>query len=45
LDLVTATPNDPDWLVAQRDKEIKIIASWIAEYNAKLATRTGNSIG
>ncbi|KAF3455139.1 hypothetical protein FNV43_RR05587 [Rhamnella rubrinervis] len=37
LDLATPTPNDPDWLTTQRDTEIKIIESWIAEYNARLA--------
>ncbi|XP_002523750.2 lysosomal Pro-X carboxypeptidase [Ricinus communis] len=39
LDLYPPTPNDPDWLVEQRDKEIKIIAAWIAEYYAKLSTK------
>ncbi|KAJ9178023.1 hypothetical protein P3X46_009943 [Hevea brasiliensis] len=38
-DLHPPTPDDPDWLVAQRDKEIKIISAWIAEYYAKLATK------
>ncbi|KAJ9699356.1 hypothetical protein PVL29_008117 [Vitis rotundifolia] len=35
LDLRAPMPNDPDWLVAQRDKEIKIVALWLAEYNGK----------
>ncbi|KAJ0083826.1 hypothetical protein Patl1_30541 [Pistacia atlantica] len=39
LDLLTATSSDPDWLIAQREKEIKIIELWIAEYNAKLIKR------
>ncbi|XP_038706140.1 lysosomal Pro-X carboxypeptidase-like isoform X2 [Tripterygium wilfordii] len=39
LDLHAPLPNDPDWLVAQRDREIKIIQVWIAEYNAKLARK------
>ncbi|XP_021692132.2 uncharacterized protein LOC110673333 [Hevea brasiliensis] len=39
LDLYSPTPDDPDWLVAQRDKEIKIISAWIAEYYAKLSTK------
>ena len=38
LDLGTPMPSDPDWLVAQRDKEIKIVALWLAEYNAKRPT-------
>ncbi|XP_021899078.1 lysosomal Pro-X carboxypeptidase-like [Carica papaya] len=39
-DLQTPDPNnDPQWLVAQRDKEIKIIELWIAEYNAKLTSK------
>lgn len=32
LDLYTPSVNDPDWLVAQRDKETKIIAQWITDY-------------
>ncbi|KAJ9178021.1 hypothetical protein P3X46_009941 [Hevea brasiliensis] len=39
LDIDVPTPDDPDWLVAQRDKEIKIIAAWIAEYYAKLSAK------
>ncbi|KAL6312812.1 hypothetical protein AAG906_022540 [Vitis piasezkii] len=35
LDLRASMPNDPDWLVAQRDKEIKIVALWLAKYNGK----------
>ncbi|KAJ0020793.1 hypothetical protein Pint_32024 [Pistacia integerrima] len=42
LDLLTATSSDPDWLIAQREKEIKIIELWIAEYNAKLIRKTSN---
>lgn len=45
LDLENASPNDPDWLVAQRQKEMKIIETWIEEYNAKLIKKTGNRIG
>jgi lysosomal Pro-X carboxypeptidase len=36
LDLYPPTSSDPDWLVALRDKENKIIAYWLAEYYAKL---------
>ncbi|KAI9196178.1 hypothetical protein LWI28_021676 [Acer negundo] len=46
LDLSSSSPSDPDWLVAQRDKEIKIIQFWIAEYNARLSTtKIGNKVG
>ncbi|XP_043817574.1 lysosomal Pro-X carboxypeptidase isoform X2 [Manihot esculenta] len=34
--------SDPAWLLAQRDKEIQVIAFWLAEYYAKLATNTAN---
>ncbi|XP_065867922.1 uncharacterized protein [Euphorbia lathyris] len=39
LDIVSSTPHDPDWLIAQQDKEIKIIAVWIAEYYAKISNK------
>ncbi|EEF38691.1 lysosomal pro-X carboxypeptidase, putative [Ricinus communis] len=39
LDLYPSTPDDPNWLVEQREKEIKIIAAWLAEYYAKLFTK------
>ncbi|KAK1588955.1 hypothetical protein Q3G72_029012 [Acer saccharum] len=43
LDLSSSSPSDPDWLVTQKDKEIKIIQFWIAEYNARLSTtKTGS---
>ncbi|KAH7561146.1 hypothetical protein JRO89_XS10G0179600 [Xanthoceras sorbifolium] len=45
LDLGDSSPSDPDWLVAQKEKEIKIIQLWIAEYNARLSTKTGNRVG
>ncbi|KAA8550274.1 hypothetical protein F0562_001958 [Nyssa sinensis] len=38
LDLLTPMASDPDWLVSQRDTQIKIIQGWIAEYHA---TRAG----
>ncbi|XP_050213673.1 uncharacterized protein LOC126665041 [Mercurialis annua] len=38
-DLYTPTSDDPDWLIEQRYKEIKIIGAWIAEYYAKLAIK------
>ncbi|KAH9700236.1 prolylcarboxypeptidase-like protein [Citrus sinensis] len=44
LDLLDATPSDPEWLLAERQKEIKIIELWIAEHNARLI-KTGNRIG
>ncbi|KAJ0020787.1 hypothetical protein Pint_32022 [Pistacia integerrima] len=42
LDILTPNSTDPDWLIAQREKEIKIIEFWIAEYNAKLIRKTSN---
>ncbi|KAG9456821.1 hypothetical protein H6P81_001329 [Aristolochia fimbriata] len=36
LDILPASDDDPDWLVKQRDTEVKIIEGWIAEYNANL---------
>ncbi|KAL5763903.1 hypothetical protein ACOSQ2_016497 [Xanthoceras sorbifolium] len=45
LDLGDSSPSDPDWLVAQKEKEIKIIQLWIAEYNTRLSTKTGNRVG
>ena len=36
LDLITPTPTDPDWLIQQRRKEIKIIELWILDYNSRL---------
>ncbi|KAL9241752.1 hypothetical protein vseg_015822 [Gypsophila vaccaria] len=33
LDLRSATPNDPDWLVQQRDSEVRLIQGWISDYN------------
>ncbi|KDP43937.1 hypothetical protein JCGZ_05404 [Jatropha curcas] len=38
-DLFPSSPDDPVWLVEQREKEVKIIAVWIAEYYAKLSTK------
>ncbi|KAA8550277.1 hypothetical protein F0562_001961 [Nyssa sinensis] len=38
LDLLTPMASDPDWLVSQRDTEIKIIQGWIAEYRATRAS-------
>ncbi|KAH7542073.1 hypothetical protein FEM48_Zijuj02G0034700 [Ziziphus jujuba var. spinosa] len=38
LDLINSTPDDPDWLITQRGREIKIIEVWISEYKARLAT-------
>lgn len=36
LDLRSATKEDPEWLVEQRNKEIEIIQSWIDQYHADL---------
>nr|GMC64039.1 lysosomal Pro-X carboxypeptidase [Ipomoea batatas] len=32
LDLRAATPEDPDWLVEQRESEVKLIESWLNSY-------------
>ncbi|XP_076950931.1 uncharacterized protein LOC143624066 [Bidens hawaiensis] len=34
LDLRAARTDDPDWLVAQRESEVKIIKGWIDDYYA-----------
>ncbi|RDX97918.1 Lysosomal Pro-X carboxypeptidase, partial [Mucuna pruriens] len=36
LDILSRKPNDPQWLVTQRNTEVKIIKGWIAEYQADL---------
>ncbi|XP_020257554.1 lysosomal Pro-X carboxypeptidase-like isoform X2 [Asparagus officinalis] len=36
LDILPATPADPEWLIAQRNEEVKIIERWIAEYKANI---------
>ncbi|OMO58223.1 Peptidase S28 [Corchorus capsularis] len=36
FDLSTPSESAPDWLVAQRDEEIRIIGGWLKAYNAKL---------
>jgi len=40
LDIQSRTENDPEWLVRQRNSEIKIIKGWIAEYQADLIALT-----
>ncbi|XP_077233616.1 uncharacterized protein LOC143875921 [Tasmannia lanceolata] len=42
LDILSASPNDPTWLVSQRNSEVEIIAGWIAQYNSNLTTSSGN---
>ncbi|KAJ8647886.1 hypothetical protein MRB53_000909 [Persea americana] len=37
LDILPALPNDPDWLVSQRNMEKKIMEGWIADYNANFS--------
>ncbi|WRX31859.1 Peptidase S28 - like 4 [Theobroma cacao] len=44
LDLSNPSSSDPDWLVAQRDKEINIIGSWIEDYKVKLGSKAGKKI-
>ncbi|KAF6146772.1 hypothetical protein GIB67_007486, partial [Kingdonia uniflora] len=36
LDILNALPSDPEWLITQRNSEIKIVQGWIADYNAML---------
>ncbi|XP_062105188.1 uncharacterized protein LOC133816882 [Humulus lupulus] len=38
LDIVQAKSSDPDWLVEQREIEIKIIKNWITQYYADLSS-------
>ncbi|ESW22122.1 hypothetical protein PHAVU_005G129100 [Phaseolus vulgaris] len=40
LDIQSRKTNDPEWLVRQRNKEVKIIKGWIAEYQADLIALT-----
>ncbi|KAG4930568.1 hypothetical protein AAZX31_17G152700 [Glycine max] len=35
IDLRSSTKNDPDWLVEQRETEIKLIEGWISDYHQK----------
>ncbi|KAJ8749890.1 hypothetical protein K2173_013805 [Erythroxylum novogranatense] len=37
LDILKSSPNDPVWLITQRQTEIKIIEDWIAKYYADLS--------
>ena len=32
IDLRPSTPEDPDWLVEQRETEVKLIKGWIDDY-------------
>ncbi|KAJ9559289.1 hypothetical protein OSB04_013903 [Centaurea solstitialis] len=38
LDVEAPTATDPDWLVAQRDTEIKIIEGWLSKYTVPNAS-------
>ena len=40
LDIKSRKANDPQWLVTQRNTEVKIIKGWIAEYKADLIALT-----
>lgn len=42
LDILPALPNDPDWLVSQRNMEKKIMEGWIADYNANFSRAAVN---
>lgn len=39
LDLRAATAEDPDWLVDQRESEIKLIEGWIESYKDRKGFR------
>ena len=36
LDILQAKETDPNWLVKQREIEVKIMKKWIAQYYADL---------
>ncbi|RDX79805.1 Lysosomal Pro-X carboxypeptidase, partial [Mucuna pruriens] len=42
LDILRANQSDPEWLVEQRKKEIKIIKRWIIQYYADLDALEAN---
>ncbi|XP_043699785.1 lysosomal Pro-X carboxypeptidase-like [Telopea speciosissima] len=39
LDIVNSLPDDPEWLVEQRNTEIRIIAGWLVKYYMDLAEK------
>ncbi|KAL5765640.1 hypothetical protein ACOSP7_016257 [Xanthoceras sorbifolium] len=41
LDLLPASPSDPEWLTRQREIEVDIIEKWIAKYYADLKALRG----
>ncbi|RZC70602.1 hypothetical protein C5167_033765 [Papaver somniferum] len=43
LDLLHKSPDDPKWLVEQREAEIEIIKRWIEEYNALRIIKTSKA--
>ncbi|KAL5976614.1 hypothetical protein ACLOJK_020947 [Asimina triloba] len=42
MDLLGATPSDPEWIISQRKQEIEIIDGWITQYNVELAARNNS---
>lgn len=36
IDLRAATTEDPDWLLEQRETEIKLIEGWLDNYRKKM---------
>ncbi|XP_058112653.1 uncharacterized protein LOC131255796 [Magnolia sinica] len=42
MDIYSTRPDDPEWVIWQRNEEINIIDGWIAHYYADLAARTTN---
>ena len=43
LDILGAKETDPNWLVEQRKKEIKIMKGWITQYYADLGALNGTT--
>ncbi|XP_043702725.1 lysosomal Pro-X carboxypeptidase-like [Telopea speciosissima] len=39
LDILNSSPDDPEWLVEQRNTEIRIIARWLVKYYKNLAVK------
>ncbi|KAK8990222.1 hypothetical protein V6N11_008928 [Hibiscus sabdariffa] len=42
LDIISKDETDPEWLVKQRETEVKIIKGWIAQYYADLKLTRSN---
>lgn len=42
LDILSSKESDPKWLIEQRNKEVKIIQEWIAQYYIDLGALHGS---